>query len=104
MYVLGALLLLAVLLGAVTAVVNSVFSTLGLSATIGKIPIIGANWGLVVSILMMWLLDINVIGGWIPGTGSWDEWVVIVANGAVVFGMIPVKDAVVSMVSRGLRA
>lgn len=104
MYVLGALLLLAVLLGAVTAVVNSVFSTLGLSATIGKIPIIGANWGLVVSILMMWLLDINVIGGWIPGTGSWDEWVVIVANGAVVFGMIPVKDAVVSMVNRGLRA
>lgn len=104
MYVLGALLLLAVLLGVATAVVNSVFSTLGLSATIGKIPIIGANWGLVISILMMWLLDINVIGGWIPGTGSWDSWLVIVANGAVVFGMVPVKDAVISMVNRGLRA
>lgn len=103
MYVLGALLLLAVLLGAVTAIVNSIFSTLGLSATIGKIPIIGANWGLVVSILMMWLLDIDVVGGWVP-TGGWDEWVVIVANGAVIFGMIPVKDAVISMVSRGLRA
>lgn len=103
MYVLGALLLLAVLLGAVTAIVNSIFSTLGLSATIGKIPIIGANWGLVVSILMMWLLDIDVVGGWVP-TGGWDKWVVIVANGAVIFGMIPVKDAVISMVSRGLRA
>ncbi|MEO5974942.1 MAG: hypothetical protein ABIQ38_07065 [Ilumatobacteraceae bacterium] len=104
MYVLGALLLLAVLLGAVTHVVNSIFSTFGLSGSIGKIPIIGANWSLVISILMMWLLDINVIGGWIPGTGSWDDWIVIVANGAVVFGMVPVKDAVISMVNRGLRA
>lgn len=104
MYVLGALLLLAVLLGSVTHVVNSIFSTFGLSASIGKIPIIGANWSLVISILMMWLLDINVIGGWIPGTSSWDDWVVIVANGAVVFGMVPVKDAVISMVNRGLRA
>ena len=97
MYVLGALLLLAVLLGAVTHVVDSVFRTIGLSPVIAKIPVIGANWGLVVSILMMWLLDINVISGWIPGTGSWDDWIVIVANGAVVFGMVQVKDAIISM-------
>ena len=105
MYTLGALLLLAVLLGAVTAVVNSVFSTVGLSATIGKIPIIGANWSIIISILMMWVLDVNVIGKWILlESDSWDSWLVIVANGAVVFGMVPVKDAVISMVSRGLRA
>lgn len=103
MYVLGALLLLAVLLGAVTAVVNSVLSTLGVSASIGKIPIIGANLGLVISILMMWLLDVNVVGGWVP-TFNWDTWLIVVANGAVVYGMIPVKDAVISMVNRGLRA
>ncbi len=103
MYVLGALLLLAVLLGSVTHVVNSIFSTFGLSASIGKIPIIGANWSLVISILMMWILDINPLGGWMP-TGDWESWIVIVANGAVVFGMVPVKDAVISMVNRGLRA
>jgi hypothetical protein len=105
MYVLGALLLLAVLLGAVTHVVNSIFSTFGLSASIGKIPIIGANWSLVISVLMMWLLDINVIGGWVPQPmDGWDKWIIVVANGAVVFGMVPVKDAVISMVNRGLRA
>ncbi len=103
MYVLGALLLLAVLLGAVTHVIDSVLRTTGLSASIGKIPIIGANWGLVVSILMMWLLDVNVVGGWVP-TFDWDTWLIVVVNGAVVFGMIPVKDAVISMVNRGLRA
>lgn len=103
MYVLGALLLLAVLLGAVTHVIDSVLRTAGLSASIGKIPIIGANWGLVVSILMMWLLDVNVVGGWVP-TYDWDTWLIVVVNGAVVFGMIPVKDAVISMVNRGLRA
>ncbi len=103
MYVLGALLLLAVLLGAVTHVIDSVLRMAGLSASIGKIPIIGANWGLVVSILMMWLLDVNVVGGWVP-TYDWDTWLIVVVNGAVVFGMIPVKDAVISMVNRGLRA
>jgi hypothetical protein len=103
MYVLGALLLLAVLLGAVTHVVNSIFSTFGLSQTIGKIPIIGANWSLVISILMMWILDINPMGGWMP-TGDWDKWLIVVANGAVVFGIVPLKDAVISMVNRGLRA
>lgn len=104
MYVLGALLLLAVLLGAVTHVINSIFSTFGLSHTIGRIPIIGANWSLVIAILMMWLLDIDVIGGWIQHTDRWDDWVVIVANGAVVYGMVQVKDAVISMLNRGLRA
>ena len=102
MYTLGALLLLAVLLGSVIAVVNSVLGTVGLSAIIGKVPVVGAHWGLLVSIGMMWLLDLNVAGGWIAGMT--DEWIIIVVNGAIVYGMIPVKDAVISMVSRGFRA
>ncbi|MHB1129929.1 MAG: hypothetical protein ACYC06_07770 [Ilumatobacteraceae bacterium] len=104
MYTLGALLLLAVLLGVATHVVNSVFHTVGLSGIIGKIPVIGANWSLVISILMMWLLDINAIAGWVPASNGWDSWLIIVGNGAIVFGMVPVKDAVISMVNRGLRA
>ena len=102
MYTLGALLLLAVLLGSVIAVVNSVLGTVGLSAIIGKVPVVGAHWGLLVSIGMMWLLDLNVAGGWIAGMT--DKWIIIVVNGAIVYGMIPVKDAVISMVSRGFRA
>lgn len=105
MYTLGALLLLAVLLGSVIAVVNSVLGTVGLSAMIHKIPVVGAHWGLLVSIGMMWILDINIAGEWIhqPMAG-WDRWLVIVVNGAIVYGMVPVKDAVISMVSRGFRA
>ncbi len=102
MYTLGALLLLAVLLGSVIAVVNSVLGTVGLSAMIHKIPVVGAHWGLLVSIGMMWVLDINPIAGWIGGIT--DDWMIIVANGAIVYGMVPVKDAVVSMVNRGFRA
>jgi len=33
-----------------------------------------------------------------------DKWVIIVANGAIVYGIAPVKDATISMVNRGLRA
>ena len=59
MYTLGALLLLAVLLGAVTAVIDSVLGVLKVSDTIRKLPVIGAHWGLGISILMIWLLDIT---------------------------------------------
>jgi hypothetical protein len=33
-----------------------------------------------------------------------DDWMTYTANGAIVMGMIPVKDAVISMVGKGLRA
>ena len=47
MYTLGYLLLAALLLGAVTTVVDSVLGTVQLSGIIKKIPIIGSNWGLI---------------------------------------------------------
>ena len=97
----GELVLLAILLGAVTTVVDSVLGVVGLGAMIKKLPIIGANWTLIVSIAMMWLLNLDVVGGW--GIALSDSWMVYVANGAIVMGMVPVKDAVVSMISKGFR-
>ena len=97
----GELVLLAMLLGAVTTVVDSVLGVVGVGAMIKKLPIIGANWTLIVSIAMMWLLNLDVVGGW--GIALSDSWMVYVANGAIVMGMVPVKDAVVSMISKGFR-
>ncbi|MCX6531557.1 MAG: hypothetical protein NTY54_04450 [Actinobacteria bacterium] len=97
----GELVLLAILLGAVTTVVDSVLGVIGVGAMIKKLPIIGANWTLIVSIAMMWLLNLDVVGGW--GIALSDSWMVYVANGAIVMGMVPVKDAVVSMISKGFR-
>ena len=51
---------------------------------------------------MVWLLDMNPIAGW--GVSFSDEWMTYVANGAIILGMIPLKDAVISMVNKGLRA
>jgi len=98
----GELVLLAILLGAVTTVVDSVLGTIQLSAIIKKIPIIGSNWGLIVSIAMMAVIDLDVVGGW--GIKMTDQWMVWVANGAIIYGMVPVKDAVVSMIGKGFRA
>ena len=98
----GELVLLAILLGAVTTVIDSVLGVVGLSATIKKLPIIGSNWTLIVSIAMMAVIDLDVVGGWgIALSSDWMKWV---ANGAIVMGMVPVKDAVVSMIGKGLRA
>ena len=49
----GQLVLLAILLGAVTTVIDSVLGVVGLGAMIKKIPVVGSNWTLIVSILMM---------------------------------------------------
>ncbi len=98
----GELVLLAILLGAVTTVVDSVLGVVGLSAMIKKLPIIGANWTLIISIAMMAVIDLDVVGGW--GIALTDDWMKWVANGAIVMGMVPVKDAVVSMISKGFRA
>jgi len=51
---------------------------------------------------MIWLLDITPAAGW--GLMLKDDWMNIVAGGAIVYGMIPVKDAVINMVNKGLRA
>jgi hypothetical protein len=51
---------------------------------------------------MVWLLDIDLVTVF---TGemrsSWMSWVI---NGVVIFGMIPVKDAVVGAIAKGMRA
>jgi hypothetical protein len=97
----GELVLLAMLLGAVTTVVDSVLGVVGVGAMIKKLPIIGANWTLIVSIAMMAVIDLDVVGGW--GIALSDNWMVWLANGAIVMGMVPVKDAVISMISKGFR-
>jgi len=102
MYTLGALLLLSLLLGAVISVIESVLTLIGVHATIGKLPIIGAHLSLIIAIGMVWLCDINTISGW--GIEFSDDWMTYVANGAIILGMIPLKDAVVNMVNKGLRA
>ena len=101
MYTLGYLLLAALLLGAVTTVVDSVLGTIQLSGIIKKIPIIGSNWGLIVAIAMCWFLKMTPASGW--GMTFDQDWQTYCANGAIVMGMIPVKDAVISMVNKGFR-
>ena len=100
----GALVLLAILLGIVTTVVDSVLDIVGLSAMIKKLPIIGATWTLIIIILMMRVTGVNVLGYWgLDLSGSWDGWMGYVASGAIVAGFVPVTDAFVSMVSKGFR-
>ena len=101
MYTLGALLLAAILLGAVVSVIDSVLRLAGIHGVIAKLPVIGAHWGLIISIAMMWLTDVNLAGNW--GLTFPDEWMVWVANGAIIYGMIPVKDAAISMINKGFR-
>jgi hypothetical protein len=102
MYTLGALLLSALLLGAVISVIESVLQLVGAHGAISKLPLIGAHLSLIIAIGMVWLLDMNPIAGW--GVSFSDEWMTYVANGAIILGMIPVKDAVINMVNKGLRA
>ena len=102
MYTLGALLLSALLLGAVISVIESVLKLVGAHGAISKLPLIGAHLSLIIAIGMVWWLKMTPIAGW--GVTFADEWMTYVANGAIILGMIPVKDAVINMVNKGLRA
>lgn len=100
MYTLGSLILLAILLGAVMPVFNTVTHTLKLDTILGRLPIIGAHVTLGVSMLLVWALDLQIVTAW---TGTMREsWMTIIVDGCIVYGMVPVKDAIVSFISRGL--
>lgn len=100
----GALVLLAILLGVVITVINAVLDTIGLSGMIRKLPIIGLSWSLIVSILMMRVIGVDILDYWgLDLSANWDGWMGYIASGAIVYGMVPVKDAVVSMISKGFR-
>lgn len=102
MYVLGAILALTLLVQAATAVIDSVLGVVQLKPIIDKIPVIGAHWGLGISMLVVWVGEFEPMSGW--GVGGTEHWQHIVINGAVIYGAIPLKDAVVNMVNKGLRA
>lgn len=100
MYTLGSLVLLAILLGALMPVVDSLLATLKLDRIVKSIPIVGSHFMLGASILMVWALDISLVANM---TGDVREsWMTVIVDGAVVYGMVQVKDAIVSFISKGL--
>lgn len=102
MYIVAIFIVMAILLEAVMTVLHSILGTIGLGDTIKKIPVLGANLTLLISILIVWLLEANVLAGWGP---MWeDDWKNYVVNGAIIAGMIPLKDAVFGAIQKGLRA
>ncbi len=53
---------------------------------------------------MMAVLDYNALEYWgvtLPGWGGWGGYI---GSGAIIMGMVPMKDAVISMIGKGLRA
>ncbi|MFM1789716.1 MAG: hypothetical protein RLZZ526_43 [Actinomycetota bacterium] len=100
MYTLGSLILMAILLGAVMPVFNTLTHTLKLDKIIKSIPVIGAHVTLAVSILLVWALNVHIVSGWVGDMRN--SWMTICVDGAIVYGMVPVKDAIVSFISRGL--
>ncbi len=104
MYIVALFIVMAILLEAIMTVLNSILAAIGLGDTVKNLPIIGTNLILIVSILMVWLLGDNglLLAGW--GLYDDDNWINIVANGAIIAGMIPLKDAVFGAIQKGLRA
>ena len=100
MYTLGSLILMAILLGAVMPVFNTLTHTLKLDKIIKSIPVLGAHVTLAVSIALVWALNVHIVSGWVGDMRN--TWMTICVDGAIVYGMVPVKDAIVSFISRGL--
>jgi hypothetical protein len=100
MYTLGSLILMAILLGAVMPVFDSLTRTLKLDKVLAALPIIGGHITLAVSIMLVWALNVHIVTGWVGDMRS--TWMTICVDGCIVYGMVPVKDAIVTFISRGL--
>lgn len=101
LYTVAALIVMAIALGGVMAILDSIFEATGLSA-LRTVPIVGSHLEVGVAILMVWLLDIHLVAQFTNGMR--EEWLSWVVDGVVIFGMIPVKDAFVGAIEKGLRA
>jgi len=102
MYTIAALILLAIVLGIVMDIVNAVLKTIGLDGVLSKIPVVGAQLTVAVSILLVWLFDIRLVEHYAGEMRT--AWIQIVVDGILVAGMVPVKDAVVGAIEKGVRA
>lgn len=102
MYTLGALLLTAIVLGHAVSVIESLLGVVQVHGPLKKIPFVGAHISLIIAVAIVWYLKINLISGW--GVNFSDDWMTYTANAMVLLGMIPLKDAVIDMVRKGLRA
>jgi len=103
MYTVAALLVMAIALGGVMAILDSVLDLAGASETVRKLPLVGGHLDVAVAIGMVWLLNIHIVNSFIPMPMR-EEWMSFVINGIVIVGMIPVKDAVVGAIGKGMRA
>ena len=102
MYTVAALLAMAIALGGVMAIINSVLDLAGASDIVRKLPLVGGHLEVAVAIGMVWLLDIHIVNVF-TGTIR-EEWMSFVINGIIIVGMVPVKDAVVGAIAKGMRA
>ncbi len=103
MYTIAALLVLAIALGGVVTVFNSLLDVLTIKDTIRGHPLIGAHIDAGIAILLVWLLDISLLERFLEHSVRAD-WIHIVIDGLIIYGMIPVKDAIVGAITKGLRA
>ena len=102
MYTVAALLAMAIALGGVMTIIDSVLDLAGASEMVRKLPLVGGHLEVAVAIGMVWLLDIQPVNAF---TGAFsEEWMSFVINGIVIVGMVPVKDAVVGAIAKGMRA
>lgn len=103
MYTLALFIVMAIVLEAVVTVLRSVLDTFRVAGLVDRLPIIGANFTLLIAILMVGLMGerSHLLNGW--GWADDDDWINMVANGAIIAGMIPLKDAVFTALTKVLR-
>jgi hypothetical protein len=103
MYTLALFIVMAIVLEAVMTVLRSILDTVKVGDLVAKLPIIGANLTLLIAIVMVWIIGerAHLLNGW--GWSDNDDWINTVVNGAIIAGMIPLKEAIFSAINKGLR-
>ncbi len=97
------LIILAMVFQGVLAVLNSILDAVGVNGILGSIPVVGSNLNLIWAYLFV---AISGIGGWGHGASTeilgMGEFGMDVGSALAITAFIPVKDAVLSALSKGV--
>ena len=97
------LIVLAMVFQGVLAVLNSILDAVGVNGILGSIPVVGSNLNLIWAYLFVVISD---IGGWVYGASTeilgMGDFGMDVGSALAITAFIPVKDAALSALSKGV--
>jgi len=97
-------IIVGMLLQGVMAVIDSVLDTVNVNSMLKSIPVVGSNLNLIWAYLFIAITDVNLFNGYAMDTEilQMGGFGLDIASAIVVLAFIPIRDAAISALGKGI--